>query len=245
MERESFIFYKEWKDAIKGLPESVRLEIYEGIIDYATSGEIPDLKTMANVAFQFVKQSIDKDLNRYKIVCERNKANGLKGGRPSSSNMETPNVTQNNRKNPLGYLETQVTQANPKNLDNDNDIYKENTTKVVQKKIGSNDPSTPKKKSKEQIEIELQERMNEFYESLTPFVELYGKEMLRQFYNYWIEPNKSRTKMRYEMEKTWDLKLRLAKWSSNDKTFSHGGYQQNNSKIYNIDTATKNYHERM
>lgn len=237
MERESFIFYKEWKDAIKGLPESVRLEIYEGIIDYATSGEIPDLKTMANVAFQFVKHGIDRDIDKYKSVCERNKENIKK----RYQNLPKSTVSTTGSSGiPLATTSTKSTDN-----DNDNDIYKENTTKVVQKKVGSADPPTRKKKSKEEIELELKERMNDFYESLAPFVELYGKEMIRQFYDYWIEPNKSKTKMRFETQATWDLKLRLSRWSANDKSFTHGSYTQNNSKNYNIDTAPKNYHERM
>ena len=40
--------------------------------------------------------------------------------------------------------------------------------------------------------------------------------MIRQFYDYWIEPNKSRTKMRYELEQTWDTKRRLNTWASRE-----------------------------
>ena len=31
MERNSFIFYKGWREAIKDLPDDVRLEIYESM----------------------------------------------------------------------------------------------------------------------------------------------------------------------------------------------------------------------
>lgn len=33
-----------------------------------------------------------------------------------------------------------------------------------------------------------------------------------EFFEYWSEPNKSGTKMRYELQKTWDLKRRLQRW---------------------------------
>jgi hypothetical protein len=36
--------------------------------------------------------------------------------------------------------------------------------------------------------------------------------MLNDFYKHWIELNKSKTKMKFESEKTWELNLRLAKW---------------------------------
>lgn len=34
----------------------------------------------------------------------------------------------------------------------------------------------------------------------------------KQFFDYWKEPNKSKTKMRWEIEKTWDLKARMQRW---------------------------------
>tara|TARA_R100000655_G_scaffold4623_3_gene14947 strand:+ start:1013 stop:1774 length:762 start_codon:yes stop_codon:yes gene_type:complete len=34
----------------------------------------------------------------------------------------------------------------------------------------------------------------------------------KAFVDYWTEANKSGTKMRFEMEKTWDLKRRLSRW---------------------------------
>ncbi len=37
-----------------------------------------------------------------------------------------------------------------------------------------------------------------------------------EFLEYWTEQNKSGTKMRFEMERTWDLKRRLSRWASNN-----------------------------
>jgi hypothetical protein len=68
----------------------------------------------------------------------------------------------------------------------------------------------------EKKKIEYQRRMKGFHDSLVPSVEIYGKEMIRKFYDYWTEPNKSHTKMRWELEKTWDVKRRLITWSSRE-----------------------------
>ena len=62
-------------------------------------------------------------------------------------------------------------------------------------------------------------RKLKFADTLKPFVEKYGKEMIRAFYDYWVEPNKSNTKFRQELQKTWDVKRRLDAWSSNDANF--------------------------
>jgi hypothetical protein len=43
--------------------------------------------------------------------------------------------------------------------------------------------------------------------------------MLNEFYFYWTEKNKSGSKMKFEMEKTWDTKRRLGTWKRNSKRF--------------------------
>jgi len=45
----------------------------------------------------------------------------------------------------------------------------------------------------------------------------YPAYMLKEFFEYWSEQNKSGSKMRFELEKTWDLKRRLERWSANSK----------------------------
>ena len=65
----------------------------------------------------------------------------------------------------------------------------------------------------------LDRRRSEFYQSLVPYVEKYGKDMIREFYDYWSEENQARTKMRYEMEKTWGLSRRLATWRQKQQQF--------------------------
>lgn len=49
--------------------------------------------------------------------------------------------------------------------------------------------------------------------------EVYGFEQFKtiagEFILYWSEPNKTGTRMRFEMEKTWDTKRRLQRWSGN------------------------------
>ena len=114
MERNSFIFYKGWREAIKDLPDDVRLEIYESIIEYATTGNLRGLKPMANIAFNFIKIDIDRDTDKYMSIVERNKSNGTKGGRPKSENPSEP-------KEPTEPSELFGNPRKPKKADNDNE----------------------------------------------------------------------------------------------------------------------------
>lgn len=65
-------------------------------------------------------------------------------------------------------------------------------------------------------------REQQFYNELVPYVSVYGKDMVRAFFDYWREPNKSKTKMKFELEDTWDLRLRLIKWEKNQAKFNKG-----------------------
>ena len=52
----------------------------------------------------------------------------------------------------------------------------------------------------------------------------FDKEDLENFFLYWSELNKSGSKMRFELERTWSLNLRLKRWVSN-------GFNKNQKNI--------------
>ncbi len=61
----------------------------------------------------------------------------------------------------------------------------------------------------------------------------YDKKMLSDFLDYWTEPNKNGSKMRFEMEKTWDLNKRLKRWNKNSKKWDTSSINKK-SKIEKI-----------
>ncbi len=75
------------------------------------------------------------------------------------------------------------------------------------------------KKEMERKKKLMEGRRVEFYNSLVPYVQMYGKAMVRNFFDYWSEPNKSGTQMRYELERTWSLNLRLGMWNRKEKNY--------------------------
>ena len=100
-------------------------------------------------------------------------------------------------------------------------FIKQNKTK--QTSIGGEPPST---QTLEEKQKERLKRMAVFRDEVKGFAEMYSNEMLKDFYDYWIEPNKSKTKMKYEMQKTWDLTKRLARWEKNDFGYKKKGNEQ-------------------
>jgi hypothetical protein len=78
------------------------------------------------------------------------------------------------------------------------------------------------------------ERKLKFTSTLKPFESKYGKDLLNDFFKYWTEPNKSQTKFRAEMEKTWDVELRLSTWASRDKNFNKQSNIKLNDNLRNV-----------
>lgn len=87
--------------------------------------------------------------------------------------------------------------------------------------------------------LSIEERQVRFYDTLRPYVSKYSAEMLRAFYDYWSEPNRSMTKMRMELEKTWSLSMRLATWHKRDEEhkFKNGKYHRTDSTAETVDAA--------
>ena len=104
----------------------------------------------------------------------------------------------------------------------------ENGKMMPQKKTKEeNPPAPPKEKNKRKnshsyarvSQQNLETRREAFIDSLAAFSSIYGNEMLQAFADYWTEPNRSLTRMRFEMQKTWSTALRLATWARNEASF--------------------------
>jgi len=62
------------------------------------------------------------------------------------------------------------------------------------------------------------------------YLEKYGYNMLKAFVDYWTEKNSSGKKMKYQMEKTFDIDKRLNTWSKNDYD---GYYKEHKQDLIN------------
>ena len=61
----------------------------------------------------------------------------------------------------------------------------------------------------------ISNRRNDFVFEVLTFE--YDEVLLNGFIDYWTEPNKSNTKMKFELNKTWQTELRLKTWAANQK----------------------------
>jgi len=61
----------------------------------------------------------------------------------------------------------------------------------------------------------------------------YTTEMCNDFINYWTECNRSGNKMKYEMQKTFDVSRRLSRWAKNEKKWSNKSKLDSQVDVYN------------
>ncbi len=114
--KKSFLLYLDYKphlDLIKDNGEYRKL--MDGIFEYQLSGTVPDLSPLAGMAFSFIKTNIDRDNEKYGRVCERNRKNGMLGGKPKK-----PSGLSGLPKNPVAPdIEIDIDIDNEKDIDID------------------------------------------------------------------------------------------------------------------------------
>ena len=81
---------------------------------------------------------------------------------------------------------------------------------------------------------QLIDRKAEFKNSLLPFLDEYGKDLLNDFFAYWTEHGDKDKKMRFEKEKSFGISRRLSTWKKRETQFN-----KNNS-----DGSTKSRREK-
>ena len=76
--RDSFVFYRSYRNAAKMLDEHNRAKLYDAIADYALDGIEPDLSGTIGAIFEMARRNIEEANTRYDKSIEA----GKQGGRP-------------------------------------------------------------------------------------------------------------------------------------------------------------------
>nr|DAN54229.1 MAG TPA: hypothetical protein [Caudoviricetes sp.] len=133
MKKETFLFYADWLNVIRDLPSEVQLEVYQAIAEYAIYGNLIELKPLAKVAFGFVKQTIDRDTQKYISISEKRSEAGKKGGRRLKDN----ELEESNEKQKKQLLSEKSKKSNCSLNDNDN--VNDNDISFLEKKKQKSD----------------------------------------------------------------------------------------------------------
>ena len=108
--KKSFVIHKDSLCILDRLSDEQAGKLFKAIRDIQNGIEPTD-DILIQIALEPFVHQFKRDDTKWHATAERNAKNGAKGGRPRQ---HTDNEqTQINPKNPVGYSETQITQANP------------------------------------------------------------------------------------------------------------------------------------
>lgn len=109
-EKDNYIMHCSYNEHFKLLTDEELGRLIRNVNDYVQNGVLPQYSNeerVLNMAFSFMKTTIDIEKEKYLEKCRKNKENGKRGGRPK--NPEKPNGFDDNP-------------PQPKKADNDIDI---------------------------------------------------------------------------------------------------------------------------
>lgn len=125
MMRENVLIFTNYINKFERLSNEQFGMLIRAILEYQTTGVIPDIAdSIVALSFDTVKPDIDRNNQKYEEMCERNRINGKKGGRPRKE--ENPNKSS-------GFLENQVDTTETDSNPNDNEYDNENDIDIVNK----------------------------------------------------------------------------------------------------------------
>ncbi len=122
--------YLSYRSALEPFSDAERGRILFAMIDYAATGQDPQLKGNERFIWPFLKGQIDRDKEDYRRRCETSRKNGTKGGRPKKAK-ETQGLPQEPEK------------ANNKENATDTDKAKDNTTAIDNATASESAADTP------------------------------------------------------------------------------------------------------
>lgn len=141
--RESFIILKNWGEAINTLPEEYQLETYKALVEYGTTGKMPDnVSAICKAMLISFSKDMERNIEKYSIAVQ----NGQKGGAPKGNqnakkkekneeknkdNTEQSKTTENNQKQPT-YNQNQAETSKNKLYVNVNDNVNVNVNDISQ-----------------------------------------------------------------------------------------------------------------
>lgn len=145
--RESFIFHKDWYNAISQLDKDLRLELYDAIMRKALYNEPPSLSPMGNLAMSFIEPQIERDFNKWLDIREKrsNAGKAHKGNQHTASEqmeqMQTkgtnvPSVSTLEQNGTNGTVSVSVSDNVSDNVsvDNNSVILKEKEDTIISSK---------------------------------------------------------------------------------------------------------------
>ena len=175
--KNSFVMYTDYQEQIDLLDMEQRGMLLTAIMEYASSGTVPEIDGMVLMAFSFIRKQMDKDNEKYQKVVEARREAGKKGAEAKKANASFAKDNQ--------AKESKAKQALANQADNDN-VNDNDTPSLKDKELRGEEEKTST--------IPTLEEVKEFCEALNLKIDP------EEFYNYY---NQSGWKSSGEQVRDW------------------------------------------
>lgn len=190
--KKSFVAYCDWGAIFDELSNEEKGKLAQHLFDYVRDKN-PKSDKMTSLMFIPIKQTLKRDLVVWEEKSEKRAEIGRKGGIASGK----ARASKSKQK-----------QANEANGSKSKQT-KQNEHGSVSVSVNDSGNVNDIKEKEKAFQIQLQS-----------YQKTYSNDMLNSFYMYWSESNTNGKKMKFEMQKTWDLSKRLVTWNKNEAKFN-------------------------
>ncbi|CAB4153586.1 hypothetical protein UFOVP634_8 [uncultured Caudovirales phage] len=204
--KKSFVLYTDSQGLINQLPDDIAGRLFKHIYAYVNDENPITDELLLNIAFEPIKMQLKRDLIKW-VDIKETKSNSGNLGNLKRYNIDLYEKVLSNNITLKEAIELAKTRKN-----SHSDILPSQDIA----KLAVNDNVNVNVNVINKIEA----RSQTFKDSLLQYKDKYQVNMLKEFYNYWTEPNQSKSKMRFELEKTWSLDRRLETWAKRENLFN-------------------------
>jgi len=202
--KKSFVLYTDTQGLINQLPDDIAGRLFKHIYAYVNDENPITDELLLNIAFEPIKMQLKRDLIKW-VDIKETKSNSGNLGNLKRYNIDLYEKVLSNNITLKEAIELAKTRKNShSDIVPSQDIAK----LAVNDNVNVN------------VINKIEARSQIFKDSLLIYKDKHQVNMLKEFYNYWTEPNQSKTKMRFELEKTWSLDRRLDTWAKRENSFN-------------------------
>ena len=202
--KKSFVLYTDSQGLINQLPDDIAGRLFKHIYAYVNDEDPITDELLLNIAFEPIKMQLKRDLIKW-VDIKETKSNSGNLGNLKRYNIDLYEKVLSNNITLKEAIELAKTRKNShSDIVPSQDIAK----LAVNDNVNVN------------VIHKIEARSQIFKDSLLQYKDKYQVNMLKEFYNYWTEPNQSKSKMRFELEKTWSVERRLETWAKRENSFN-------------------------
>lgn len=202
--KKSIIVYADWMEHFENLTDEEAGRLIKHFFRYVNDLKPKPQDRLIEIAFAPIKASLKRDLDKWEKTVQERSINGRLGN-IKKYHIDLFNQIQSN----AITLEEAEEIAKTRKASPPDSVATKTVAKVadsVNVNVNVNN---------------IEERKENFANSLKPYLSIYGPDMLNDFYGYWTEHGEKDKKFRAEKQTSFNIERRLETWKRNDVKFNY------------------------